>query len=552
MCVHGSIKRIGTLARCSAPQKLPSSQRHRDATFGPIRSGEARTAATVAAAPARARRRQGRVAHAGSPQSGRAARRSGTTRVGGSPPAARVGPRRQLGPQARRRRPLLGGASDGATARATRPRAGARGGERGGGGRVVRRGARRHGVASANVGDERDGAGARRWWVSRAGVAAAGGAGGGTHGGGVGAGDAAGRHGFHGGDAPRSVTGARIVHGVTQSRRGGTSQRPRPRRRATRPASPSVAPLHAAALRRLGDGCANRTCGRRQARASPSIPPSAAGAPDSSGVQSSPVTRMSQRVPVATTSAMMLALAQRRPGSRLQLASGIREWRALLPLGRAASSSHLPHDSAARDREGVQHRLRPSSLAVRQRPRGRRLLLRRPFWSECRRRAMRRRRFMTDGGRRRRSSTSCVNGDGWHRRPAGGRLKAAASRGASCEGEAEGGAVADDSAATRGGRRAGHRSGGRGRTAPESSSMRWSAPWDPFSIRAMAARRMPRGGAGEHLLRRRTPALIATSRMLRRWRRGAAGGGTMAAADYGEEVVQRATHMSSRRRLADV
>ena len=77
MCVNGSITYWNSRTLLSTSRSLPASQRHRDGPSAPIRSGEARTDATVAAAPARARRRRGRVAHAGSPQSGRAARRSG-------------------------------------------------------------------------------------------------------------------------------------------------------------------------------------------------------------------------------------------------------------------------------------------------------------------------------------------------------------------------------------------------------------------------------------------------------------------------------------------
>ena len=77
MCVNGSITYWDSRTLLSTSRSLPSSQRHRDGVAARTRWGEARTAATAVAAPSRARQLRGRVAHAGSPQSGRAAQRSG-------------------------------------------------------------------------------------------------------------------------------------------------------------------------------------------------------------------------------------------------------------------------------------------------------------------------------------------------------------------------------------------------------------------------------------------------------------------------------------------
>ena len=127
MCVNGSITYWDSRTLLSTSRSLPSSRRHRDGPSAPTRWGAVNSAATAAVALSRAHRRQGRVAHAGSPQSGRAARRSG--RAGWRRRGWGVGPRRQSVHKLDAADPAsLGG---GATARRRArhgPRAGARGG----------------------------------------------------------------------------------------------------------------------------------------------------------------------------------------------------------------------------------------------------------------------------------------------------------------------------------------------------------------------------------------------------------------------------------------
>ena len=112
-----------------------------------------------------------------------------------------------------------------ATARATRPASRRASGERGGGGRQCD--AAPGATASPPPALETSATARAEGGGLAAGVAAGGGAGGGTHGGSVGAGDAAGAT-ARGGQ--RAASRRRKCH----EGRGGTSQRPRPRRRVTR------------------------------------------------------------------------------------------------------------------------------------------------------------------------------------------------------------------------------------------------------------------------------------------------------------------------------